>query len=166
VVKSAAIGCLPSAKVERPPDRRANRERKRASPRRIDRIQSHDAMRSILNRIAPAPAGYSAGAYRLRDPLRWTPECLIKRETASRNKENKMNWDQIEGKWKQLAGSVQERWGKLTDDEVQMLTGQKDQLAGKIQERYGMTKAEAETQAEAWSRALKGTLHKSAGTIL
>jgi len=66
-----------------------------------------------------------------------------------------MNWDQIEGKWKKLTGSARERWGKLTDDDIQTLTGQKDQLVGKIQERYGVAKAEAETQADAWSHALK-----------
>jgi uncharacterized protein YjbJ (UPF0337 family) len=68
-----------------------------------------------------------------------------------------MNWDQIEGKWKQLTGSARERWGKLTDDDIQTLTGQKDHLVGKIQERYGIAKAEAEKQADAWSRALKET---------
>ena len=48
-----------------------------------------------------------------------------------------MNSDQMQGKWKQIKGSVKERWGKLTDDDVQTLTGQKDRLVGKIQERYG-----------------------------
>ena len=66
-----------------------------------------------------------------------------------------MNWDQIEGKWKQLTGSAQERWGKLTNDDVQTLTGQKDHLVGKIQERYGIARAEAEKQADAWSQAQK-----------
>ena len=66
-----------------------------------------------------------------------------------------MNWDQIEGKWKQFTGSARERWGKLTDDDMQTLTGKKDHLVGKIQERYGIAKAEAEKQAEEWSRALK-----------
>jgi len=64
-----------------------------------------------------------------------------------------MNWDQIEGQWKQFAGSAREKWGKLTDDDIQVLTGKKDQLVGKIQERYGIAKAEAETQADAWSKA-------------
>ena len=68
-----------------------------------------------------------------------------------------MNWDQIEGKWKQFSGSARERWGKLTDDDIQTLTGQKDHLVGKIQERYGIAQAEAEKQADAWSRALKVT---------
>jgi uncharacterized protein YjbJ (UPF0337 family) len=66
-----------------------------------------------------------------------------------------MNWDQIEGKWKQFTGSARERWGKLTDDDMQTLTGQKDHLVGKIQERYGIAKADAEKQADEWSQALK-----------
>ena len=66
-----------------------------------------------------------------------------------------MNWDQIEGKWKQFTGSARERWGKLTDDDLQMVIGQKDYLVGRIQERYGIAKAEAEKQADEWSQALK-----------
>ena len=77
-----------------------------------------------------------------------------------------MNWDQIEGKWKQFTGSARTRWGKLTDDDLQTLTGQKDQLVGKIQERYGIAKAEAETQADEWSRAQKEADRESAATRL
>jgi uncharacterized protein YjbJ (UPF0337 family) len=66
-----------------------------------------------------------------------------------------MNWDQVEGKWKQLAGSARERWGKLTDDDWQTVAGKKDQLVGRIQERYGIAKTEAEKSADAWSRALE-----------
>ena len=72
-----------------------------------------------------------------------------------------MNWDQIEGKWKQFTGSAQERWGKLTNDDLATLTGQKDQLVGKIQERYGIAKAEAEEQAEKWSQALEATRNET-----
>jgi uncharacterized protein YjbJ (UPF0337 family) len=66
-----------------------------------------------------------------------------------------MNWDQIEGKWKQFSGSARERWGKLTDNDWHMIGGKKDQLVGRIQERYGIAKEEAERQAEEWSRTLK-----------
>jgi uncharacterized protein YjbJ (UPF0337 family) len=66
-----------------------------------------------------------------------------------------MNWDQIEGKWKQFTGSALERWGKLTGDDWQTIGGKKDQLVGRIQERYGIAKAEAEKQADEWSRAQK-----------
>jgi uncharacterized protein YjbJ (UPF0337 family) len=66
-----------------------------------------------------------------------------------------MNWDQIEGKWKQLSGSARNQWGRLTDDDFQALTGQKDQLVGRIQERYGIAKAEVEKQVDAWSKDLR-----------
>jgi uncharacterized protein YjbJ (UPF0337 family) len=61
-----------------------------------------------------------------------------------------MEWDRIEGNWKQLAGKVKEQWGKLTDDDVDVVAGQREQLAGKIQERYGIAKADAEQQLSAW----------------
>jgi uncharacterized protein YjbJ (UPF0337 family) len=77
-----------------------------------------------------------------------------------------MNWDQIEGKWKQFTGSAKERWGKLTDDDLQTLTGQKDNLVGRIQERYGIAKDDAERQADEWSRALKETEQERAASRL
>jgi uncharacterized protein YjbJ (UPF0337 family) len=77
-----------------------------------------------------------------------------------------MNWDQIEGKWKQFTGSARARWGNLTDDDLQTLTGRKDQLVGMIQERYGIAKAEAEKQADEWSHAQPETKHQSAATRL
>jgi uncharacterized protein YjbJ (UPF0337 family) len=66
-----------------------------------------------------------------------------------------MNWDQVEGKWKQFVGSARERWGKLNDDDWNTISGKKEQLVGRIQERYGVARAEAEKQAEAWSSTLK-----------
>ena len=59
-----------------------------------------------------------------------------------------MNWDQIEGRWKQFTGSARERWGKLNDNDWEAIAGKKDQLVGRIQERYGVAKAEAEKQAD------------------
>jgi len=64
-----------------------------------------------------------------------------------------MNSDQFEGKWKQLKGSVKQRWGKLTDDDLTALSGKKDQLVGKIQERYGITREQAEKEADEWATA-------------
>jgi uncharacterized protein YjbJ (UPF0337 family) len=65
-----------------------------------------------------------------------------------------MNWDQIEGKSKRFTGSAREHWRKLTDNDWKMIAGKKDQLVGRIQQRYGVAKAEAEKQADDWSRAL------------
>ncbi|MCC6919326.1 MAG: CsbD family protein [Alphaproteobacteria bacterium] len=57
-----------------------------------------------------------------------------------------MNWDRIEGGWKQMSGKVKEQWGKLTDDDLTEVAGKRDQLSGKLQARYGMAKEEAERQ--------------------
>jgi uncharacterized protein YjbJ (UPF0337 family) len=62
-----------------------------------------------------------------------------------------MNSDQLEGKWKQLRGSVKEKWGKLTDDDLDVINGKQEQLQGKIQERYGITKEEAAKQIRDWN---------------
>jgi uncharacterized protein YjbJ (UPF0337 family) len=57
-----------------------------------------------------------------------------------------MNWDQVAGNWKQFRGQVKEKWGKLTDDDLNIIAGKRDQLVGKIQEAYGITKEEAEKE--------------------
>lgn len=59
-----------------------------------------------------------------------------------------MNKDQLKGKWKQVKGNVQKKWGKLTDDDLDVIEGDKEVLAGKIQERYGVSKEEAEKQID------------------
>ena len=59
-----------------------------------------------------------------------------------------MNWDQIEGSWKQFTGKVQERWGELTDDDLNQIDGNREQLEGKIQERYGKSKEEAKKEVD------------------
>jgi uncharacterized protein YjbJ (UPF0337 family) len=68
-----------------------------------------------------------------------------------------MNWDQVEGKWKQMKGSVKQKWGRLTDDDLDVIAGKRDQLIGKIQERYGLTKDEAHREVESWSFPASGT---------
>ena len=65
-----------------------------------------------------------------------------------------MNWDQVEGKWKQLKGGAKTRWGKLTDDDLQMIAGQRDKLVGTIQERYGIRKEEAQSQVDEWQSGM------------
>ncbi|HBM61109.1 CsbD family protein [Salipiger marinus] len=65
-----------------------------------------------------------------------------------------MNWDQIEGNWKQFTGKAREQWGDLTDDEVQQAKGNREQLAGVIQKKYGIAKEEAERQVDDWQRTL------------
>jgi uncharacterized protein YjbJ (UPF0337 family) len=69
-------------------------------------------------------------------------------------KEAFMNWDQIEGKWKQYAGELKEKWGKLTDDDLATIHGRREQLVGKLQERYGIAKDQAERQIDEFTRSL------------
>ena len=66
-----------------------------------------------------------------------------------------MNWDQIEGKWKQAAGGIKQKWGKLTDDDLTVISGKKDVLVGKIQERYGLAKEEAQKQVDEFTRTYR-----------
>ena len=66
-----------------------------------------------------------------------------------------MNWDQIEGNWKQFKGSAREQWGKLTDDDLDVVAGNRDRLAGKIQERYGVAREDAEKQIETYRSRVK-----------
>lgn len=66
-----------------------------------------------------------------------------------------MNWDQIKGNWKLFQGKVREKWGKLTDDDLETVAGQKDQLAGKLQERYGYAKAQAEQELDDFCRSCR-----------
>jgi len=66
-----------------------------------------------------------------------------------------MNWDRIEGNWKQFTGKVKEQWGKLTDDDIDVIAGKRDQLVGKIQESYGIGKDEAEQQVDTWGSGFR-----------
>ncbi|GAB4576872.1 MAG: CsbD family protein [Roseibium sp.] len=61
-----------------------------------------------------------------------------------------MNWDQIEGNWKEFKGKAQQQWGKLTDDEFDRVDGRRTELAGLIQQKYGKTREEAEKEIDAW----------------
>lgn len=63
-----------------------------------------------------------------------------------------MNWDRIEGNWKQLSGKAKVQWGKLTDDDLDVVAGRREELAGKIQERYGIARDDAERQVSEWGR--------------
>jgi uncharacterized protein YjbJ (UPF0337 family) len=65
-----------------------------------------------------------------------------------------MNEDRIKGQWKQLAGKLKEKWGKLTDDDLKVASGNSEYLAGKLQERYGVAQDEARRQIKEFDRTL------------
>jgi uncharacterized protein YjbJ (UPF0337 family) len=61
-----------------------------------------------------------------------------------------MDWNRIEGNWKQFKGRAKEKWGRLTDDDLDVINGRQDQLEGKIQERYGLAKDQAKKDVDTW----------------
>jgi uncharacterized protein YjbJ (UPF0337 family) len=65
-----------------------------------------------------------------------------------------MDWNRIEGNWKQFGGRVKEKWGKLTDDDLAVINGRRDQLEGKIQERYGLAKDQVRSDIDTWLKSL------------
>jgi uncharacterized protein YjbJ (UPF0337 family) len=69
---------------------------------------------------------------------------------ATPRQEAPMDWNRVEGNWKQMKGKVKEQWGKLTDDDLSVINGNRDQLEGKIQERYGYAKDKAKQDIDDW----------------
>jgi uncharacterized protein YjbJ (UPF0337 family) len=76
-----------------------------------------------------------------------------------------MDWNRVEGDWKQIKGSVKERWGKLTDDDLTVIRGRRDQLEGKLQERYGYAKDRARREIEDWYRSTEFNLADAIETL-
>jgi len=72
-----------------------------------------------------------------------------------------MNWDMIEGNWKQFQGHVKDKWGRLTDDHLLRIAGKRDQLSGQLQEIYGITKDQAERQVRLFEQIHKDFEPKS-----
>ena len=64
--------------------------------------------------------------------------------------DSKMNWDRVEGNWKTLKGQAQQNWGKLTNDDLDVIEGKRVELSGRLQNRYGIAKDEAERQIDKW----------------
>ncbi len=61
-----------------------------------------------------------------------------------------MDWNRIEGSWKEFKGKIKQQWGNLTDDDVDRIAGKRDELEGKLQQRYGLTKDAARQQIDDW----------------
>jgi uncharacterized protein YjbJ (UPF0337 family) len=68
-----------------------------------------------------------------------------------------MDWNRVEGNWKQLKGRAKQQWGKLTDDDLTAVAGRREELAGKVQHRYGLAKDLAQKQVDEWARKADDT---------
>ncbi len=64
-----------------------------------------------------------------------------------------MDWNRLEGNWKQIKGRVKEKWGKLSDDDLSVINGSREQLEGKIQERYGFARDQIRKDIDDWFRS-------------
>ena len=77
------------------------------------------------------------------------------RSIYGKRKANQMNWDQIEGDWKQFKGKVQQQWGKLTDDDIDVVNGKRTELLGLLQTRYGHDKEQSERAVDEWLKQIR-----------
>jgi uncharacterized protein YjbJ (UPF0337 family) len=77
------------------------------------------------------------------------PRCVDGAISPNRE-ERTMNWDRIEGNWKTFKGQIRQQWGKLTDDDLDVIEGKRTELAGRLQQRYGYAKDEAEKNIDTW----------------
>jgi uncharacterized protein YjbJ (UPF0337 family) len=74
------------------------------------------------------------------------------RQPFSNSRETEMNHDRLEGNWKQAKGKLREQWGRLTDDDLDVIAGKREQLLGRIQERHGLARHEAEAEVSGFER--------------
>ena len=65
-----------------------------------------------------------------------------------------MNWDVVEGQWNSLKGKAQQKWGKLTDDDLDVIEGKREELVGRLQTRYGRQRDELETEVDKWMESV------------
>jgi uncharacterized protein YjbJ (UPF0337 family) len=66
-----------------------------------------------------------------------------------------MDWNRVEGNWKEAKGKIKEKWGKLTDDDLTAINGQREQLEGRLQQRYGYAKDQSKKEVDAWFETWK-----------
>jgi uncharacterized protein YjbJ (UPF0337 family) len=69
--------------------------------------------------------------------------------------ERQMDWNRVEGNWKQVKGKIKEKWGKLTDDDLDVINGRRDQLEGKLQTRYGYAHDQIRRDVDDWYKSMK-----------
>jgi uncharacterized protein YjbJ (UPF0337 family) len=66
-----------------------------------------------------------------------------------------MSWDQLQSKWTQMRGALRHRWGRLTEDDLDVINGQRDIFISRVQERYSVDRQEALQRIEEWLRTLE-----------
>jgi uncharacterized protein YjbJ (UPF0337 family) len=104
---------------------------------------------ALVGQLPDALNGIWAAGDKSRAPERFQPPKVFL-ATIVTHREFEMDWNRVEGNWKQMKGKVKEKWGNLTDDDLTAINGQRDQLEGKIQERYGLAKDKVRKDVDDW----------------
>jgi uncharacterized protein YjbJ (UPF0337 family) len=73
---------------------------------------------------------------------------------GKQHRRDAMNWDRVEGNWKESKGKAQQKWGKLTNDDLDVIEGKRTELTGRLQQRYGVARDEAERQIDTWLKSV------------
>jgi uncharacterized protein YjbJ (UPF0337 family) len=84
------------------------------------------------------------------DAGRWYGDAAHLCAVLNEERGQPMDWNRVEGNWKQIKGKVKEQWGNLTDDDLDKIAGKREQLEGKLQERYGLQKDAVRKQVDDW----------------
>jgi uncharacterized protein YjbJ (UPF0337 family) len=101
-----------------------------------------------LPRTNPNPQNFEPATWNFSGPV------AVYATYNSQFVEMTMDWNRVEGNWKQTKGKIKEKWGQLTDDDLQQVNGKRDQLEGKIQERYGIAKDRARQDIDDWLKTM------------
>jgi uncharacterized protein YjbJ (UPF0337 family) len=98
---------------------------------------------------------HKAGIHFFAERAAGTFETSVRWKPISTQQEMTMDWNRIEGNWKQFKGAAKDKWGKLTDDDLNVIEGRREQLEGKLQQRYGFAKDQIHKDVDDWFRTLK-----------
>jgi uncharacterized protein YjbJ (UPF0337 family) len=110
----------------------------------------------MANRYHVLIGSQAVGAQPGRQLPAWNQFCQIGVDRHLNEVERStMDWNRVEGNWKQVKGKVKEQWGRLTDDDLDVIAGRRDQLEGKLQERYGTAKDQLRKDIDDWYNAQK-----------
>jgi uncharacterized protein YjbJ (UPF0337 family) len=82
------------------------------------------------------------------------PADRTKHNTGKQHRRDAMNWDRVEGNWKEFKGKAQQKWGKLTNGDLDVIEGKRTELSGRLQRRYGVARDEAERQIDTWLKSV------------
>lgn len=104
---------------------------------------------SIIHEAGGTVTGQAKG---INTPQRAKRQTCYNDYVNHRGREDVMNAEQFKGQWRQIKGEIRKQWGKLTDDELDRIAGEKDVLVGTLQKKYGITKEEAEKQVKDFTR--------------